>query len=160
VVRFARRLEERKKGQDVSEIGQRMQDAIEALRDALAALSSLWGGQGDNNSAKLDEARQAVIRGRDATADAQAVPRDELRRTYGPSAIDSASFRQFHAEYMVAFPTEDFDRAKKILELLQQTRETIDGPLAEAACEGTLLITGVAGAGKTQAICDIAKTAP
>lgn len=83
--------------------------------------------------------------------------RDELETKHGPGAPESVGFRQFQAEYMVSFPAEDYDCTIDLTILLDKEREFLESSLADAMSTGTLLVTGVAGAGKTHAVCDAAK---
>jgi len=80
--------------------------------------------------------------------------KEEIERKYGKGTADSVPFRQFMAEYMVSFPTANYDLAKKTIEKLNELEEWTN--LYRLMFEDSMLIVGPAGIGKTHAICDIA----
>lgn len=80
--------------------------------------------------------------------------KEEIERKHGKGAADSVPFRQFMAEYMVNFPTANYDLAKETIEKLQELEGWLE--LYRLMFEDTMLIIGPAGIGKTHAICDIA----
>jgi hypothetical protein len=101
--------------------------------------------------------RDAVSCALRAVQEAEGPLRDELEATHGEGTSTSASFRQFQAEYMLDFPAADLDQARDISEWLSSEREFLVSHVVDAIERHALLITGVAGAGKTHAICDVAK---
>jgi len=80
--------------------------------------------------------------------------KEEIEEKYGKGRADSVPFRQFMAEYMVSFPTANYDLAKETIGKLNELEEWTE--LYRVMFEDTMLITGPAGIGKTHAICDIA----
>ncbi len=77
-----------------------------------------------------------------------------IEKEHGKGTADSVPFRQFMAEYMVSFPTANYDLAKETIEKLNELEEWIS--LYRLMFEDSMLIVGPAGIGKTHAICDIA----
>jgi len=65
---------------------------------------------------------------------------------------DTPGFRQFHAEYMCAFPAEEMDAARKWVEQIQVLQTVLSSPTMGAATTHSLLLIGPAGIGKTHAI--------
>ncbi len=82
--------------------------------------------------------------------------RSDFETRYGEGMADSASFRQFQAEYQVSFPAANFDAARDLVAGLEEL-ETWgrSGPGRAAGSKGILLVGGP-GVGKTHGICDIA----
>jgi len=80
--------------------------------------------------------------------------KEEMERKHGKGTADSVLFRQFMAEYMVSFPTANYDLAKETIEELNEIEEWTN--LYRLMFEDTMLVVGPAGIGKTHAICDIA----
>lgn len=79
----------------------------------------------------------------------------QIDERHGEGASESASFRQHQAEYQVSFPTANLDRAAKLIALLEKLQEWAESPFAMAAGQDEILLTGIAGTGKTHSICDI-----
>jgi len=65
---------------------------------------------------------------------------------------DTPSFRQFHAEYMCAFPAGEMDAARKWEEQAQALRAALSSREMGAATTRSLLLVGPAGIGKTHSI--------
>ncbi|MGV3615259.1 MAG: hypothetical protein ACO1SV_07985 [Fimbriimonas sp.] len=82
-----------------------------------------------------------------------------LDAKYGIGKADSASFRQFEAEYNVRFPAINLDRARDLIASLDDLAQWAESPIVQVAGKRDFLLTGVAGAGKTHAICDAATRA-
>jgi hypothetical protein len=82
--------------------------------------------------------------------------RNDFAKQHGEEAADSASFRQFQAEYQVSFPAANLDAARDLISALEDL-ETWgrSGPGRANGSSGILLLGG-AGVGKTHGICDIA----
>lgn len=126
--------------------------AADAARAAVARLELVLEGVDDHEAAleDLDVAR-------DRLRMAEAALRAEIEERHGAGAADNASFRQFHAEYLVAFPTAGRDYAARLGTLTEQARERLAGPGELAGRGSALLVTGIAGSGKTHAMCDAAR---
>jgi hypothetical protein len=92
-----------------------------------------------------------------AVGEAQTVLREELEATHGKGVATSAAFRQFEAEYQLQFPAADLDHANEIRDWLSMEFDFVASDLMKAIERHVLLITGVAGAGKTHAMCDASK---
>jgi len=65
---------------------------------------------------------------------------------------DTPSFRQFHAEYMCAFPAGEMDATRKWEEQALQLQDVLTSQEIGAATTRSLLLVGPAGIGKTHAI--------
>lgn len=65
---------------------------------------------------------------------------------------DTPGFRQFHAEYMCAFPAGEMDAARKWEEQALQLQAVLTSQEIGAATTRSLLLVGPAGIGKTHAI--------
>lgn len=65
---------------------------------------------------------------------------------------DTPGFRQFHAEYMCAFPAGDMDAARKWEETALRLKDVLTSQEIGAATTRSLLLVGPAGIGKTHAI--------
>jgi nucleoside phosphorylase len=82
--------------------------------------------------------------------------RHDLEAHHGEGTADSANFRQFSASYHCSFPTINVDAASDLVVLLEGLEAWgRSGPGRAAGAKG-ILLSGIAGAGKTHAICDIA----
>ncbi|HIH7129251.1 TPA: ATP-binding protein, partial [Enterobacter hormaechei] len=84
-------------------------------------------------------------------ADARHAQEDKFYEKHGKHS-DTESFRQFHAEYMCAFPAGDMDAARKWEEQAQQLQNLLTSQVIGAATAHSLLLVGPAGIGKTHAI--------
>lgn len=82
--------------------------------------------------------------------------REDLESRHGEGTADSAQFRQFYAEYDVFFPAANVDAARDLVVLLEELETWGKSNEGRAAGARGVLLAGVAGAGKTHAICDIA----
>lgn len=65
---------------------------------------------------------------------------------------DTPSFRQFHAEYMCAFPAGEMDATRKWEETALALQTALSSPEMGAATTHSLLLVGPAGIGKTHSI--------
>lgn len=65
---------------------------------------------------------------------------------------DTPSFRQFHAEYVCAFPAGEMDAARKWEEQANALQAALSSPEMSAATTRSLLLVGPAGIGKTHSI--------
>ncbi|MGB3790560.1 MAG: hypothetical protein WA949_21310 [Phormidesmis sp.] len=79
----------------------------------------------------------------------------DFTQEHGANA-DSPSFRQWMAEYNSAFPASRLDSARHLIDTYQQLLVWLELPNGSLAFTQTFILTGVAGAGKTHSICDIA----
>ena len=87
------------------------------------------------------------------TAVSEGIFKDELERVHGKGA-DSPGFRQFQAEYMVAFPAGKLDRCRELIKTLKDLKHWINTDLIYSSSK-FMLLYGSAGIGKTHAIVDI-----
>lgn len=81
--------------------------------------------------------------------------RGDLERKYG-SQVDSAGFRQWMAEYNLSFPTSNLDFTRDAIKAYQELDNWLKSPEGCLAFSHGLILTGVAGSGKTHGICDVA----
>ena len=81
--------------------------------------------------------------------------KEGIEEKHGKGAADSVPFRQFMAEYMVSFPTANYDLARETLEKLNEL-EKWNESYGRLIFEDVVLIYGPAGIGKTHTICDVA----
>ena len=132
---------------------ERMEAATPRLEAAYSELQGFVAS--DRINARV--IRDAVSGALYAVREAEGRLRDELEAVHGEAASSSASFRQFQAGYMLAFPAGNLDQAREISEWLSEELEFLVSDLVDAIERRVLLITGIAGAGKTHAICDAAK---
>ncbi len=70
---------------------------------------------------------------------------------------DTPSFRQFHAEYMCAFPAGEMDAAREWEQAAQTLQAVLSSPEMGAATTHSLLLVGPAGIGKTHSIVSAAR---
>lgn len=83
--------------------------------------------------------------------------RSDFEAKYGEGLADSASFRQFQAEYQMAFPAANLDGTRDLVTGLEELDAWArSGPGRVAGAKGILLVGGP-GVGKTHGICDIAQ---
>ena len=80
----------------------------------------------------------------------------DLEAQHGEGRADSPGFRQFMAEYEVSFPAANLDCVRKALSTCSDLRDFLESPAGSLAFERTLVLTGIAGAGKTHGVCDAA----
>jgi nucleoside phosphorylase len=103
--------------------------------------------------AAVAEAATAVL---PQVRELHAALRADIENHHGEGTADSASFRQFQAEYQMSFPAANLDAARDLIAALVEL-ETWgrSGPGRAAGAKGILLVGGP-GVGKTHGICDIA----
>lgn len=70
---------------------------------------------------------------------------------------DTQAFRQFHAEYMCAFPAGKLDWSRDAQNAIAALVETLESPAIQATHAQSLLLVGPAGIGKTHAIVSAAE---
>ncbi len=70
---------------------------------------------------------------------------------------DTPSFRQFHAEYMCAFPAGEMDAAREWEQAAKALQTALSSPEMGAATTRSLLLVGPAGIGKTHSIVSAAR---
>jgi len=80
----------------------------------------------------------------------------DLEAEHGSGVADSASFRQFRAEYHVDFPALHVDHADEVIGFLEELLTWLASPIAQLSYADAFLLLGDAGVGKTHAICDSA----
>ena len=131
---------------------ERMEAAAPLLEGAHSMLRSCLTADRVNAHTIRDAATCALRTVREA----EGALRAELEAAHGEGTATSASFRQFQAEYMLVFPAAELDQARDVSEWLTEEAEFLASDVVVAIERRVLLITGVAGAGKTHAICDAA----
>lgn len=81
---------------------------------------------------------------------------DDLEAQHGQGIADSPGFRQFMAEYEVSFPTANLDYTRDAIVALRDLHDWLRSPACSLAYERVLVLSGVAGSGKTHGVCDAA----
>ena len=126
---------------------------LKAAKAALAAivanLRSLVTGQSEVRI--VEECSAAALTLTPLLAKAEELNFQAFCDTHGKDK-DTKAFRQFNAEFMVAFPAKDLDIARESVKALAQLAEALNTPAVRAATAKSMLLVGPAGVGKTHAI--------
>lgn len=80
----------------------------------------------------------------------------DFEKEHGEGTADSASFRQYQAEYQLAFPAANLDATRELVAALEDVERWGDSGAGRANASHGVLLVGNAGVGKTHGICDIA----
>lgn len=120
-----------------------------ALATIVKSLRGLVTGQADAGIA--DECSAAAAALTPLLAKAEALNYKAFCDTHGKDK-DTKGFRQFSAEYLVAFPAKDLDTSRESVKALAQLTEALTTPAVRAATAKSMLLVGPAGVGKTHAI--------
>ena len=80
-----------------------------------------------------------------------------LEELHGPGRADSPGWRQFMAEYMVAFPTAHLDGIRDLAQAIETLVNWLRSPDGALAMEHLFVLTGDPGIGKTHGVCDAAQ---
>ncbi len=83
--------------------------------------------------------------------------RKEVEDVHGTGSADNAAFKQRHSEHFVSFPAMHYDNALELRKTCLKIQEWLGLDRIELIGEPGMLLVGDAGAGKTHAICDVAK---
>lgn len=78
-----------------------------------------------------------------------------LIAVHGENA-DTPGFRQYQAEYMMAFPIAPLDQLREFLAVLREVEVLAVGPEGQLPAAAAMLLRGEAGVGKTHGILDAA----
>lgn len=81
---------------------------------------------------------------------------NHLEEKHGEGRANSPGFRQFMSEYMVSFPAANLDGTRDLIDALENLDDWLRSPACFLAYEKVFLLKGVAGSGKTHAVCDVA----
>ncbi len=81
---------------------------------------------------------------------------DDIDEQHGEGKSDSPGFRQFMAEYMCTFPAANLDYVRDTIAACQALDGWLQSPSGSLAFEGSFVLTGAAGSGKTHGVCDVA----
>jgi hypothetical protein len=126
---------------------------VTGLQRVREAFRSLVGSSGKGRVRRLrDELNQAIPPLRELLNALRA----ELEREHGKGSADSASFRQFSAEYETSFPAANVDRVQASVTFFEKLSTWAESPSTGVYDEMVMLLLGAAGAGKTHGICDAA----
>jgi nucleoside phosphorylase len=132
------------------EAGSALAEPLQAVVEAFAAITDRAPG---GTPAAVGAAATATL---PKMRELHAALRIDLETRHGKGAADSASFRQFQAEYQVSLPAANVDAARDLISGLEELETWArSGPGRARGSKGILLLGG-AGVGKTHAICDIA----
>lgn len=123
----------------------------DSLRDARAALLNLYDGPD-----ALSTARDAIGHAHEAGGTCLPLLVEALEQKHGAGAANSVGFRQFQAEYNVSLPAQYVDTARAVLTTLDSLQSWLACGAAELPSASAMLMSGVAGTGKTHTICDVA----
>ena len=130
---------------------------IECVSGAQAVVqrcSELTHSEGrENASARVEELEQTIS----GFADLETTLAHDLEDEYGSGRASSAGFRQFMAEYCCTFPAANLDDVRDAKAALMDFHDWLRSPSGWLAFEPALLLTGVAGSGKTHGVCDAVK---
>jgi hypothetical protein len=148
---LTRRVEHR--GKDPTDAGGAQ---IKAAYDATLVLREQLAGLWLEGALPLMAARRAADAAISTLRKCREMMRDEVEKAHGAGSAENAALRQFEAEYMLRFPTEDYDLCKRLLILLEPIQSDLASPAMAALERRVLLVTGVAGSGKTHSMCDAA----
>jgi nucleoside phosphorylase len=126
---------------------------VEPLLGVGRALAAIIDGSPSGTPAEVVTAVNAVL---PKMRELRLALRSDIEKHHGEGMAESASFRQFQAEYQSSFPTVHFEAAGELIAGLEEL-ETWgrSGPGRAGRSKGMLLL-GNAGVGKTHGICDIA----
>lgn len=81
---------------------------------------------------------------------------NDFEKQHGEGMGDSASFRQFQAEYQLTFPAANLDAARDLVAAVEDVESWGHSGQGKANGSRGMLLAGKAGVGKTHGICDIA----
>lgn len=154
---------------------QHLQPALSSLRDSRRSVSDALSTLGAEEAARASELLRCCIEGfgdiRDIASltsntppinqllselnpllcKARQAQEDAFFAEHGPNS-DTPAFRQFHAEYMCAFPAGKMDASRDLEEQVIALGECLGAPEMRAATASSLLLLGPAGVGKTHSI--------
>jgi nucleoside phosphorylase len=132
------------------EAGRKLEEPVQDVGRAFRAITdSLPGGTPAVVAAAATDVLPQV-------RELQAALRSDVENRHGEGAADSASFRQFQAEYQASFPTANLDAARDLIAGLEEIESWGRGGPGRASGGKGILLLGNAGVGKTHGICDIA----
>ena len=120
-------------------------EVVATLRSMLTRIAS-----SEERALTVSRLEQLIAVGRNC----ERVAVSELEAKHGEGVSNSASFRQFMAEYQVAFPAAVVDAARELVSALERLRRWIGVEHGHLANEAAVLVTGAAGVGKTHALVD------
>lgn len=131
---------------------------LEHVQELLATSSDPVANNvsGQRNRAAAVTFQDALVRCASELSELETSLKEDLEAKHGSGTADSVGFRQFMAEYQVSFPMASLDSVRELKKSLEGLGAWLKSPEGWAAFERTLLVTGAAGAGKTDGICDAA----
>jgi len=130
-----------------------------AAHSLLAEITEQYRRIATNRKTEIDldklavRTQQATVQFRELRANLRA----DLEQKHGPGVVDSASWRQFAAEYENSFPAANYDTSDEIVRFLEAFEQWTTAPVAKLPAASALLLLGPAGVGKTHSACDIAE---
>lgn len=81
---------------------------------------------------------------------------DDLKNKYGSDFRDTIGWRGWMSQYNAEFPAENLDESRRSIGATSRLLDWLESPRGLLAFERAFVLTGVAGAGKTHGVCDIA----
>ncbi|MGW5248395.1 hypothetical protein ACWEQN_32000 [Streptomyces sp. NPDC004129] len=145
----------RDNGADADPLTEELSCALDAGAEPLASAVQAYAAAWEAPDTLL-EARAALQAASEAMATAVAAAEADFIERHGAQNLKNASYLQFNAEYLMRFPSATLDRCRRIQDLVRALQDAVNGPVADALAQGTLLVTGASGVGKTHGVCDAA----
>ncbi|MHA7108311.1 trypsin-like serine protease (plasmid) [Bacillus sp. C-3-6] len=106
---------------------------------------------------KVSELTEQINNIRGLITDCMPILIEKFEEKHGKGQHLNRRFKEFMAEYHVSFPTRHIDSLKELEGALKKVEKYIKYSKYNLSLEKKLLLTGVAGVGKTHSICDLAK---
>lgn len=135
-------------------------DTLQVARSLVGRVQSVLTGLEDPTSMAKEHYNAAVTESSELVRELSAVEAELVRDVedrHGAGRADSASWRQFMAEYMVSFPAAHLDGIRDLIAALRALADWLRSPECALAFEGCFVLAGDPGTGKTHGICDAAK---
>jgi nucleoside phosphorylase len=130
--------------------GRALVEQVEGLEQALTAIAAIAE---DASPATMATSIRGIL---PKARELAAALRGDIEGQHGKGATDNAGFRQFQAEYQMAFPMANLDLTNELVQSLEELHAWCDsGPGRASNSKNGVLLLGDAGVGKTHGICDI-----
>ena len=126
----------------------------------LSDLESIKSGVLDaelNSTDSFDRVIGLINKVIDSASDIYDSSKNKYEEIHGAGSATSPGLKQFNAEYLCSFPTAHLDCLFEWKEKLAEFKKWLTSRVPQKAFEQSLFLTGLAGRGKTNAICNAAK---